>query len=100
MITLHRLGHPTAALHLNDELIVSVEATPDTVITLTGGDKIVVADSPEEVCAKVRDCRIEILSGALMRRDAENAAAVERDRRPLTRPSLRALDPPPLAPVA
>jgi flagellar protein FlbD len=100
MITLHRLGHPTAELFVNDELIVSVEATPDTVITLSGGDKVVVAESPEAVCAKVRECRIEILSGAILRRDAENAAAAERERGPFTRPSLKALDPPPLAPVA
>jgi len=71
MITLHRLGHPTAELFVNDELIVSVEATPDTVITLSGGDKVVVAESPEAVCAKVRECRIEILSGAILRRDAK-----------------------------
>ena len=55
MITLHRLGHQVEAFHLNPDLIVTVEANPDTVITLTTGAKIVVAEPPERVVADVRD---------------------------------------------
>ncbi len=61
MITLHRLGHPTEEFFVNHDMIVSVEANPDTVIRLTGGDKIVVAESPAEVAEKVRDCRAEVM---------------------------------------
>ena len=34
---------------LNPDMIVTVESTPDTVITLATGAKIVVAETPEEV---------------------------------------------------
>lgn len=38
---------------LNAELIERVESVPETVITLTTGKKILVADSPEDIIAKV-----------------------------------------------
>ena len=69
MIKLHRLGHHVEAFELNPDLIMTVEATPDTVITLSNGSKIVVAEPPERVVADVRDHKIEILAGALDRRD-------------------------------
>ncbi len=69
MITLHRLGHQVEAFQLNPELIMTVEANPDTVITLTNGQKIVVAEPPERVAADVQAHRIEILAGAMDRRD-------------------------------
>ena len=47
MIRLTRLGGEPFLL--NAELIKYVEARPDTFITLTSGDRIVVAESPEEV---------------------------------------------------
>ena len=34
MITLHRLGHADEPFQLNPDLIVTVEPTPDTVVTL------------------------------------------------------------------
>ncbi len=40
---------------LNAELIESLEATPDTVITLTTGKKIVVRESVGEVAGKVEN---------------------------------------------
>jgi flagellar protein FlbD len=98
MITLHRLGHTTEPLHINHDLILSVEANPDTVLRLTSGEKIVVAESPEEVIAMVRECRIQILSGALMRRDTE-AAVANRAARVAPRRALTAVDPPTLSPV-
>lgn len=47
MITVHRLNG--SELVINADLIESVEATPDTVITLTTGKKIVVADAVDHV---------------------------------------------------
>jgi len=38
---------------VNSDLILFIEATPDTVITLTNGQKIVVTDSVNEVIDKV-----------------------------------------------
>ncbi len=38
---------------INSELILYIEATPDTVITLTNGQKIVVSDSVDEIIDKV-----------------------------------------------
>jgi flagellar protein FlbD len=73
MISLHRIGHQAEEFHLNPDLIVTVEANPDTVITLTTGTKVVVAESPDRVVAEIRTYRVEILSGALSKRRQEGA---------------------------
>ncbi len=65
MIVLHRLGHDAEPFHLNPDLILTVEATPDTVITLTSGVKIVVGETPDEVAGEVHAWRAEILREAL-----------------------------------
>ena len=73
MITLHRLGHAAEPFHLNPDLIVTVEANPDTVVTLTTGTKIVVAEPPERVVGQIRDFRVDVLAGALDRRKEEGS---------------------------
>jgi uncharacterized protein YlzI (FlbEa/FlbD family) len=75
MITLNRLGHSDEPFQLNPDLIVTVESTPDTVITLATTAKVVVAETPEEVAAAVRAFRVEILSDALRRRGSQRAGA-------------------------
>jgi flagellar protein FlbD len=70
MITLHRLGHHAEELHLNPDLITTVEAHPDTVITLATGNKIVVSEAPDEVADAVREWRAGILDEAWRRRHA------------------------------
>jgi flagellar protein FlbD len=65
MITLHRLGHALEPFQLNCELIMTIEATPDTVITLTNGHKVVVAETPERIAEQVRTQRIAVLAGAM-----------------------------------
>jgi flagellar protein FlbD len=57
MILLHRLGRDPQPFHLNSDLIVSVEANPDTVVHLATGANLVVAETPEEVMAGVRTWR-------------------------------------------
>ena len=47
MIRLHRLNGKEFVL--NCELIKTIEATPDTVITLTTGEKMMVRDSVDDV---------------------------------------------------
>jgi flagellar protein FlbD len=73
MITLHRLGHAAEPFHLNPDLIITVEANPDTVISLTNGTKVVVAEPPERVVSEILDCRAEILAEALRRERAEHS---------------------------
>lgn len=46
---------------LNAELIETIEETPDTVITLTSGRKLIVEESMDEVVRKVMDYRRAIL---------------------------------------
>jgi flagellar protein FlbD len=68
MITLNRLGHSDEPFQLNPDMIVTVEANPDTVITLATGAKVVVAETPEEVAAAVHAHRTAVMSDALRRR--------------------------------
>ena len=59
MILVHRLkGEP---LYLNADLIEFVESTPDTVITLVDGRKMVVAESPQEVVDRSRLFRASVI---------------------------------------
>jgi flagellar protein FlbD len=76
MITLHRLGHPGEEFLINHDMIVSVEANPDTVIRLTAGEKILVAETPRDVAEKMLACRAEVMSLA-MRIMNSGAAGIE-----------------------
>jgi flagellar protein FlbD len=55
MIRLTRLNH--VPLVLNSDLIEHIEITPDTVISMTTGQKIRVLESAEEVIARIIDFR-------------------------------------------
>jgi flagellar protein FlbD len=55
MIRLTRINR--LPMVLNSDLIEHVEATPDTVIALTTGQKLVVLESSEEVIQKVIEFR-------------------------------------------
>jgi flagellar protein FlbD len=68
MITLNRLGHDGEPFQLNPDMIVTVESTPDTVIALATGAKVVVAQTPEEVAGAVHAYRAGVLGDALARR--------------------------------
>ena len=70
MITLHRLGIRSEELHLNPDLITTVEANPDSVITLATGSKVVVSEAPDEIAELVREWRAGILDEAWRRRHA------------------------------
>lgn len=59
MIELTRLnGHP---IHINAELIKYVEASPDTMITLANGEKIVVLEGCQQVVERVIQYKINLL---------------------------------------
>jgi flagellar protein FlbD len=76
MIELNRLGSDRASFHLNPDLIVTVESTPDTTIALTTGNRVVVSQSVETVVAAVRDWRAGILAGAYSRTNASKPIAL------------------------
>jgi flagellar protein FlbD len=75
MITLHRLGHRGQPFQLNPELIATVEANPDTVVSLATGARVVVAETPAQVTHAIRAWRAAILADALHRPEALAAAA-------------------------
>lgn len=58
MIALTRLnGHP---IMVNADLIESLEASPDTVVTLTSGNKLIVRDSPEAIQQRIIEFKRKI----------------------------------------
>jgi|HubBroStandDraft_6_1064221.scaffolds.fasta_scaffold1912296_2 flagellar protein FlbD len=63
MIHLTRLNR--LPLVLNADLIESIEATPDTMISLTTGQKMVVLEPPDEVVRRVVEFRRAIYGGIL-----------------------------------
>ena len=67
MIRLHRLAHSEEDFHLNPDLILSIESTPDTVVTLTTHTKLIVSERPEEVIDLVRAWRASVLEAGLPR---------------------------------
>ena len=75
MISLHRLGHRHEPFLLNPDLVATIEANPDTVITLTTGARLVVDESPSAVTAAIRAWRAGILSDALHRPESLARAA-------------------------
>jgi flagellar protein FlbD len=62
MIYLTRMNH--VPMVLNADLIEHIETTPDTVISLTNGQKYVVLESASDIVNKVIAYRREIVSGA------------------------------------
>src|SRR5437868_1653803 len=73
MISVTRLGGTEVVI--NTDLIVTVEKTPDTVITLTTGDRIMVRESVEDVVARAAEFRHRVMQGPGVRADARDHAA-------------------------
>jgi len=63
VIQVTRLNH--MPLVLNSDLIEHIEVTPDTVITLTSGQKIMVLEGASEVVERVIAFRRSILNGMM-----------------------------------
>jgi flagellar protein FlbD len=59
MIKLTRLNH--TPLIVNSDLIEHIEVTPDTVITLTSGQKYMVLETTEEIIERVISFRQSLL---------------------------------------
>lgn len=62
MIRLTRLNG--GVMHLNADLVATVESHHDTVVTLVDGKHYVVLDTAEEVVDAVRDYRASVLAAA------------------------------------
>ena len=52
-------------IYVNSSLIETLEHTPDTVITLTTGKKVIVRESPEEVIDKVVEFAAKVSGSSL-----------------------------------
>ena len=78
MISVTRLNHEPIVL--NCHLIECIEATPDTVISLTNGQKLMVLESAEEIVARVVEYerRIhEVYHGSLAQRLSDHSRTGE-----------------------
>lgn len=58
MIALRRLNNQP--IMVNADLIESLESTPDTVVTLTSGNKLIVRDRMEEIQEKIIEYKRKI----------------------------------------
>jgi flagellar protein FlbD len=75
MIRLTRLN--SHALTINSDLIKFIENAPDTVITLTTGEKIVVLEGTDDVLRRIIAFRRAVLAGLLpLGTDPNSALAV------------------------
>jgi flagellar protein FlbD len=70
MIELHRLGQGDLSFQLNPDLVLSIEAVPDTTIVLTTGNRVVVAESVEQVVEEIAEWRVRVLADSLDRVNA------------------------------
>lgn len=51
---------------INADMIISVEGTPDTVITLTNNSKLVVKEKPDQVIDRIIDYQRKIKNAKLV----------------------------------
>ncbi len=78
MIRLTRLNNQP--LTVNSDLIKFVEQSPDTLITLVTGEKLVVSESAEEVLARLIDFRRSVLQGLSFAWDSSSSHTVLPER--------------------
>jgi flagellar protein FlbD len=77
MIRLTRLNNQ--GLTVNSDLIKFVEQSPDTLITLVTGEKIVVRETVEEVLARLVEFRRSVLQGLSFTWDSSSLRIPLRD---------------------
>ena len=75
MIYVTRLNRQ--ALLINSDLIEQVEMTPDTVISLTTGEKIMVRETSDEIVERVVKFRRLIAAGPLRQEPATSTVSPE-----------------------
>ena len=80
MIFLTRLNGKI--FYINPELIQTVEATPDTVITLVGNTKFIVKDSPLDIAERFIEYRRKTLAPFIADKPGEDQASWLLAKRP------------------
>jgi flagellar protein FlbD len=80
MINLTRINRVPVVL--NSDLIEHIERTPDTVVSLTNGLKLLVLESPTEIISRVVSFRRQILQGIIV----ENPGVMARSLAAVPRP--------------
>ena len=75
MIYVTRLNRQS--LMINSDLIEQIEMTPDTVISLTTGEKIMVRETSDEILERVVSFRRSIAAGPLRQAPATSAVSPE-----------------------
>jgi flagellar protein FlbD len=88
VIHLTRLNSQDFAV--NSDLIKFIENAPDTVLTLTSGEKIIVRETAEQVIARIIQFRRAVLSGLLSVVNDPNLAAAA-----MARPEVNSQNDPP-----
>lgn len=69
MILVHRLrGEP---MFINCDLIESIESTPDTIITMVDGRRMVVGEDPQEVIDRIISHRAALMAASASYRAGE-----------------------------
>jgi flagellar protein FlbD len=79
MIVLHRLAHEAEPFYLNPDLIVTVEACPDTVVTLATGARILICEDPETVAHAILRWRSAVRRATLRVINTEDPASATDD---------------------
>ena len=80
MIQLTRLNN--SPLIVNSDLVKFVEQSPDTVITLVNGEKILVREKADEVLTRIIEFRRSVLQGIVPSATYIPAAPGEAEREP------------------
>lgn len=60
MVTLTKMNN--SLITVNEDLIESIEETPDTVITFTTGKKLIVKENIHDIVSKIKEFKKEIYS--------------------------------------
>jgi flagellar protein FlbD len=74
MIRLTRLNN--TSILVNSDLIKFVEQAPDTLVTLTTGEKLVVREKASEILGRVIEFRRRVLEGLSLSWDSSSAHAL------------------------
>jgi flagellar protein FlbD len=79
MISLTRF-HSGERIALNPDLIERIEENPDTVVTMTNGNRHVIAEGIDEISDRIRTFRASVLTLAVLMGDHPAGAATARLR--------------------
>ena len=82
MVQLTRLSHHPFVL--NCDLIELIETTPDTVISLTTGQKLLVRETPDEIIQRVKEYKRSIMEFSCVSREVSQSKECQARKDPGT----------------